>query len=112
MIILHYNFAKEFSDTPGPRYEKLGPNSAEEFRSELLKLLQTFDYIEIDGTDIKTTFNPSFLAECFGGLAKLWGSPEKVFQKMTLFSRKCDSLNERFKKYTIAEFKNEYILGN
>lgn len=104
MLILHYNFAKEFGIRPGPRFESLGPNSGEKFRNEILKLLKTYDFIEIDGSDIETSFNPSFLAECFGGLAKIWGSPEKVFQKVTLFSRNCESLNERFKKYTIIEY--------
>ena len=64
-----YNFAEEFTDAPGPRYRKLGDKSGQEFREDVLEaLLNEYDVIEIDGSHIKTSFNPSFLSEAFSPL--------------------------------------------
>ena len=64
-----YNFAENFTDAPGPRYRKLGDKSGQEFREDVLdKLLSQYNVIEIDGSNIKTSFNPSFLSEAFSPL--------------------------------------------
>lgn len=96
---LIYNFAKEFTNAPGPRYKKLGSHSGEEFREILEDLLKKYKKIEIDGTDIITSFNPSFLSEAFGVLAADMGGAQKLFDRVRLFSRKTPGLEERFKKF-------------
>ena len=64
---------------PGPRYERIGPQSGEEFRKFLIKRLKDFygeDYsqnnnlqitIDLDGT---IGYGSSFLEEGFGGLLR------------------------------------------
>ncbi|WP_269488864.1 STAS-like domain-containing protein [Campylobacter ureolyticus] len=97
--ILNYNFAKEFTKTPGPRYKRLGDYSGEEFREVLKNLLKRYKKIEIDGTDIITSFNPSFLSEAFGRLAEEMGGSEKLFKRVKLFSRTNNKLEEKFRIY-------------
>lgn len=95
-----YDFAKEFSETPGPRYKKLGDHSGEEFREDVLKkLLDQYELIEIDGTDIKTSFTPSFLSEAFAPIAKEMGE-NKFFKRVKLYSRDNPNLEEKFKNFT------------
>ena len=69
--------ATEFSATPGPRYERQGPDSGEKFREKLL--LPKFDeaekmgltlLVDLDGT---AGYATSFLEESFGGLARARG---------------------------------------
>lgn len=73
--------AEEFSRTPGPRFDTEGPNSAENFRTTLLK--PKFEEAEKSGqkllVDLDGGFGyaTSFLEEAFGGLARIY-SPEKV----------------------------------
>ena len=94
-----YDFAKEFTDAPGPRYESLGNFSGERFRDEVLrKLLDEYEAIEIDGSGIKTSFSPSFLSEAFGKLAEEFGIDE-FFNRVRLFSITNDKLEEKFKQY-------------
>lgn len=96
----NYNFAKEFTDAPGPRYKSLGEHSGEEFRDDILKpLLQKYDHIEIDGSGIRTSFNPSFLSEAFGVLAKELGGKDELLKKIRLFSVTNPRLEEKFISY-------------
>ncbi|QCD52498.1 STAS-like domain-containing protein [Campylobacter sp. RM16192] len=94
-----YNFVKNFTDAPGPRYIILGDKSGEEFRESVLKkLLDEYDVIEIDGTGIKTSFNPSFLSEAFSPLYEKYGENE-FFRRVKLFSTDNKKLEEKFKLF-------------
>jgi hypothetical protein len=66
--------AREFSRTPGPRYEHEGPHSGELFRRTILcpRLLEAQKQgaslqIDLDGT---AGYGTSFLEEVFGGLIR------------------------------------------
>lgn len=63
--IYTFDFAKEFSPTPGPRFSSLGPYSGEKFRSILIDLLNIYEFIIIDVSDVKSSFNPGFINEAF-----------------------------------------------
>lgn len=94
-----YDFAKEFTKTPGPRYESLGEFSGQRFRDEVLtKLLSEYKKIEIDGSGITTSFSPSFLSEAFGEFVKEFGADE-FFKRVRLFSTTNEKLEEKFKNY-------------
>lgn len=94
-----YNFVKNFTDAPGPRYIILGDKSGEEFRENVLKkLLEKYDVIEIDGTGIKTSFNPSFLSEAFSPLYEEYGEKE-FFRRVRLFSLDNEKLEEKFRMF-------------
>lgn len=74
--------AKDFSRTPGPRYETEGDFSGEVFRKTIL-LPQIQEAIatghklriELDGT---AGYGTSFLEEAFGGLIRVDGLPHDV----------------------------------
>lgn len=94
-----YDFAKEFTEAPGPRYASLGNFSGQTFREEVLKkLLDEYDKVEIDGSGIKTSFSPSFLSEAFGSLAAEMGV-DIFFDRVNLYSKTNDKLEEKFKQY-------------
>jgi len=68
------NVAKDFSETPGPRYRKDGDFSGEEFLETRLepayiqaKLEDGVLLVDLDGT---AGYATSFLEEAFGGLAR------------------------------------------
>lgn len=68
--MIHYDFAKKFAEVPGPRNEKIGPNSGEKFRETVLEpLFAENTEIEIDISGTTLSFGPSFLSEAFGELA-------------------------------------------
>lgn len=92
----YYDFAKEYSAVPGPRNEKIGPNSGEKFRETVLEpLFDSNTKIEIDISGTKLSFGPSFLSEAFGELAVAKG--KKRFYEIINF--KNDSLkNIKFQK--------------
>lgn len=103
---IEYNFAKEFTKEPGPRYRNLGEKSGEEFREDVLKpLLKEYDFINIDGTDIASSFNPSFLSEAFGKLADELGGRDNLLKRIRLYSNKNPKLEEKFIQYLNAENK-------
>lgn len=94
-----YDFAKEFTQTPGPRYRSLGEKSGEEFREDVLKkLLNQYEFVEIDGSGVTTSFNPSFLSEAFMPLAKEYGV-DRLFNKVRLYSSTNPYLEEKFRRY-------------
>ncbi|MCH4897056.1 DUF4325 domain-containing protein [Marinilabiliaceae bacterium JC040] len=71
------NIAKDFSDTLGGRFKKLGPSSGEEFYEEILekKFLLAKDkkeklHVYLDGAK---GYGSSFLDESFGKLAREYG---------------------------------------
>lgn len=69
--IIEYDFAKEYSPFPGPRFESIGGNSGERFRMEVLeRFLKDEQPILINVENVKLSFGPSFLSEAFGVFAK------------------------------------------
>ena len=74
-MVEHLNIAKDFSDTPGPRYNKEGTYSGQSFRETCLypKLKACIEsdnklVINLDGTQV---YGTSFLEEAFGGLIRV-----------------------------------------
>ena len=66
-----YDFAKEYSEYPGPRDESIGEFSGERFRVEILeKLYKDEQPIKLDVSGVQISFGPSFLSEAFGLFAK------------------------------------------
>lgn len=81
-----FSVAKQFTDTPGPRYRQQGAFSGQEFREEFLeKLFKQFQvtgevvHLELDGV---YGYPTSFLEEAFGGLARQYSTDEvlKAFE--------------------------------
>lgn len=102
---IEYDFAKKFSKMPGPRYKHLGEFSGEEFRENVLKkLLEDYKEVQIDGSGITTSFNPSFLSEAFGVLAEKMGEKE-FFKRVRLFSNTNPGLEEKFREYSTLKGK-------
>lgn len=78
--------ARDFSETPGPRYRTDGKFSGEEFRHKVLlpaflkaRSLGVELLVDLDGTEGYAT---SFLEESFGGIAREYGATdlERVLQ--------------------------------
>ena len=71
------HIATEFSVFPGPRYEREGPFSAQEFREALLE--PRFRRAEANGEELHVDldggfgYSTSFLEEAFGGLVREFG---------------------------------------
>lgn len=95
------NIAKDFSKTPGARYEKFGPFSGQEFRKKFLESLfqDKSDDSEItiilDGV---AGYATSFLEEAFGGLARMFGK-EKCLKRLKFISEEDPLLKEEVVKY-------------
>ena len=93
--------AKDFSETPGPRYKKDGEYSGEQFRDDILlpKFKECPDgekiIIDLDGG---YGYPSSFLEEAFGGLARIY-PPEQVLAKLQFVSTEEPSLIETIIKY-------------
>ena len=86
---MRFSIAKQFTDTPGPRYRKQGDFSGEEFREEFLwPMYERYEktgecnIIDLDGV---FGYPTSFLEEAFGGLARVL-SPERVKEAFTFES--------------------------
>lgn len=71
------HIAREFTESPGPRYRDQGDGSGEEFREE--HLLPAFrntpatDKVAVHLDGVKYGYPTSFLEEAFGGLARTLG---------------------------------------
>lgn len=96
------NIAQDFTDTPGPRYQKDGQFSGEEFRNKILepKFLEAKSskqklIIDLDGG---YGYPSSFLEEAFGGLARLYEIKE-VFSVLEFISTEEPLLEKRIKLY-------------
>lgn len=92
----------DFSEFPGPRYERLGPNSGEKFRELVLlpPLLAEPNedlVVNLDGT---AGYGSSFLEEAFGGLIRR-GVTHSVALKLcnNLISKEDESLKEEIRIY-------------
>jgi len=71
--MIQYNFVKQFTKYPGPRFIRLGKHSGEEFRENVLRpIFKSEDIIDIDATGV-LSFSPSFLDEAFSPLAEEYG---------------------------------------
>ncbi len=89
MQYIKFSIAKDFTDTPGGRYENEGDFSGESFRKE--KLVPLYDeavaknkiiLMNLDGC---MGYPSSFLDESFGGLARQYPN-ENVLEKFKFVS--------------------------
>lgn len=77
--MLIFDFAEKFAKAPGPRTEKIGPNSGAKFREKFLEdWFKNNQAVEIDVSGTVMNFGPSFLSEAFGKMAKEYGK-EKFY---------------------------------
>ena len=101
-MAIHLSIAKQFSETPGPRFREEGDFSGEQFRDELLepefleacKSCQQL-MIDLDGT---AGYATSFLEEAFGGLARKHEASE-ILKAITLVCDDEPGLIEEIKNY-------------
>jgi hypothetical protein len=100
--VINHSIAREFTRTPGPRFQSEGPWSGEAFRTEQLEpwfkeaqLQGSKLFVDLDGG---YGYAPSFLEEAFGGLARLYGSA-KVLSGLELKSDEEPYLKDRVQKY-------------
>ncbi len=88
--MIHYNFVKEFTKYPGPRFIRLGRYSGEEFRENVLRpIFLDENSIDIDATGV-LSFGPSFLDEAFSPLADEFGL--ETFKKKVKFHSNDDPM--------------------
>ena len=86
----YYNFVKEFTKYPGPRFIRLGKHSGEEFREDILRAIFVDDKsIDIDATGV-LSFGPSFLDEAFSPLASEYGI--EIFREKIKFHSDDDAM--------------------
>lgn len=95
-----FSIAKQYTDTPGPRYRRQGDFSGEQFREEHLENLfnsykMNHEPIEID-LDGTFGYPTSFLEEAFGGLARIHPESE-VLNAFIFIAREQPSLVEEIK---------------
>ena len=103
--MIQYVIAKNYTDTPGPRYESEGPFSGENFRNtvllELLKMAQeqnTTILIDFDGG---YGYPTSFLEEAFGGTVRATKN-KNILSLITFKSDEEPSLINEVKSYMKA----------
>ena len=103
--------ADEFSRIPGPRFRKEGPDSAEQFREELLiprfKEAHSNDQILLVDLDGVIGYATSFLEESFGGLAREFGT-EHVLSRLSFKSTDEPYLEDDIRRY-VRESKTEAV---
>jgi uncharacterized protein DUF4325 len=99
---LEINIAKEFTDTPGPRYRHQGDHSGEQFLAQLLyprfvtaRESKSVLRINLDGA---VGYPTSFLEEAFGGLAREFGSDE-VLRTLEFTCTDEPYLEEQIRRY-------------
>lgn len=70
-----YDFASEFSENPGLRFESITPGvSGEKFRDEVLeKYFKNEKKIIINVDGVESSLGASFLSEAFGNIAVKYG---------------------------------------
>jgi len=94
--------SKDFSNTPGARYESEGPDSGEKFRKEILiprylESKEKKECLEVDLDDCYG-FATSFLEESFGGLVRDL-KEKNVLDNIIIISNDDITLEELIKKY-------------
>lgn len=72
-------YVKDFTKYPGPRYEKLGDFSGEEFRNTILIPALTEGDISVNFDEVYG-YGSSFLEEAFGGLVRAGISKDKIIK--------------------------------
>jgi len=97
--------AEDFSDAPGARYKKDGPDSGELFYDVLLKekfeqALSEHSKLVVD-MDRTYGYATSFLSEAFGKLSENYG-PETVLSVLEIISHEDESVRD----YTLEIIKN------
>ncbi|MFQ2188975.1 STAS-like domain-containing protein [Aeromonas jandaei] len=92
---------------PGPRFKRLGPQSGEEFKLYLYKILVDFYgaefnrntnaliTIDLDGT---RGYGSSFLEEGFGGLIRM-GAPHSIIKSLKIKSNEEPELEDEINGY-------------
>jgi hypothetical protein len=93
------NIANDFTETPGTRFAKDGPNSGEEFREKILvpvyeRAAGAQIRIELDGAE---GYPASFLEEAFGGFARTYG--KSVAESVFVFITEDHTLVREIKEY-------------
>ena len=103
-----YDFAKEYSEYPGPRDESIGEFSGEKFRMEVLeKLYKDKQPIKLDVNGVQISFGPSFLSEAFGLFAKDIGLVEfNKFIVVIVDTVKSKRYKEKMMEYVMREIEN------
>ena len=93
-----YNFEKEFTKFPGPRYKKLGNKSGEEFRVDVLEnIFNDKKYkLIIDITGV-LAFPPSFIDEAFVTLRKKY--KDEFYKYIEIIGKDKDELIEEIEEY-------------
>ena len=106
--IIIYDFAKEYSEYPGPRDESIGEFSGEKFRMEVLeKLYKDKQPIKLDVNGVQISFGPSFLSEAFGLFAKDIGLEEfNKFIEVIEDTEKSKRFKEKMMEYVMREIEN------
>ncbi|GAB2621580.1 STAS-like domain-containing protein [Emticicia sediminis] len=98
--------AKDFSTTPGPRYDWEGSFCGEHFRENVLKpkieeALKGNKKLKID-LDGTAGFGTSFLEEAFGGLVRNNGyTSNQILDTIDIKSEEEDFWIERIKEYIV-----------
>lgn len=100
--MMDISIAKDYSETPGARYEKEGPDSGEKFREEILlpkykEAKEKGDKLCID-FDGCYGFATSFLEESFGGLVRKI-KEKGCLERMQLISNDDESIIGLVEKY-------------
>ena len=103
-----YDFAKEYSEYPGPRDESIGEFSGEKFRMEVLeKLYKDKQPIKLDVNGVQISFGPSFLSEAFGLFAKDIGLEEfNKFIEVIEDTEKSKRKKKKMMEYVMREIEN------
>lgn len=105
---LEYDFAKEFSPYPGPRFKDVGEYSGEEFRDDVLeKHFQTNQPILLNVDGVLLSFGPSFLSEAFGQIAMKYGFNKfHEIVKVKNDTEKGKFFEKKMNEYVDRELKN------
>jgi hypothetical protein len=98
-------YIKDFSKFPGPRYKKLGDNSGEAFREDVL-IPAIKENIEIKvNLDGVAGYGSSFLDEAFAGLIRSGISPRKVTEIVNNLESEDPELVKEINEYVGDEIK-------
>lgn len=100
--MIQIKISNDFSNTPGGRLIKEGPNSGEKFRNEILEpkylvAKEKKEKILVDLDDCYG-FPISFLEEAFGGLARKYPK-DNIISIIEIKSEDQPSLIEKIKQY-------------
>lgn len=90
---------RDFSLYPGPRFERLGPDSGERFRNEvLIPSLEESSNLTVDLDGVISAPGSSFLDEAFAGLIRA-GISESIVVGISFISNDDPPLIDEIKSY-------------